>query len=144
MLGRSRRIRGPEGPANFPRFNRRRPSTLLSPRLSAGFSFPWAGRRLGGSFRSHPPRLRYPLGSGARNPGSLCTCLRVCLCGRGREGRFWVSIATAPVSPHCSQRFERLRVQIYIYLHVINIEAEPELVWASIPGQFRLLLSHPA
>lgn len=40
------------------------------------------------------------------------------------------------MSPYCSQRFKQLSVQIYIYLHVINIEAEPELVWATIPGQF--------
>ena len=63
---------------------------------------------------------------------------------REEGGRFWVSIATAPVSPHCSRRFERLLVQIYMYLHVINIEAESELVWATIPGQLRLLFSHPA
>ncbi|EDL30156.1 mCG1049168, isoform CRA_b, partial [Mus musculus] len=34
-------------------------------------------------------------------------------------------------------------LQIYIYLHVINIEAEPELVWATIPGQFSWLCFHP-
>lgn len=34
-------------------------------------------------------------------------------------------------------------MQIYIYLHVINIEAEPELVWATIPGQFPSVCFHP-
>lgn len=47
------------------------------------------------------------------------------------------------MSPYCSQRFKQLRVQIYIYLHVINIEAEPELVWATIPGQFPSFCFHP-
>ena len=35
-------------------------------------------------------------------------------------------------------------MQICMYLHVINIEAESELVWATIPGQLRLLFPHLA
>lgn len=48
-------------------------------------------------------------------------------------GRLWVSIETSVPSP-CFPRFEQLLVQIYIYLHVISIEAGPGLIWATVPG----------
>lgn len=70
LLGRGGVARCPKG------FSGRRP-----PPTRTGVGTPRLGAVSGVPSGSHPLLLRDPLGSRARNPGSLYTCLCACWCG---------------------------------------------------------------